>query len=67
MRITLEPTTDGRWQIWLTEWPEDAIPKGEWGGTYTVGRLPGRVKQLVTAVQSANLAELRRIARGQRS
>jgi hypothetical protein len=67
MRITLEPTTDGRWQIWITEWTEDEDVVGDWGGTYLEKACLARVKELMRAASSAKLAELRKVRRALRS
>jgi len=60
MRIHLEPTTDGRWQIWLEDWPEDYQPAGVWGGTYTPRACAARVKELLGVLQTSRRDALRK-------
>ena len=64
MRIVLEPTTDGRWQIWGS-WPEEwsEIP-GAWICTVAQAELGRRVQQLVVDEAAARLRGTRRRTKG---
>lgn len=60
MRIQLQEQEDGRWTIWIGEWPEGEKLVGEWGGTYPTRAAVMRVRQLLRVAYSAKLAEVRR-------
>jgi hypothetical protein len=62
MRITLEPTTDGRWQIWLCDDPIDPRPEGMWMHTVAPAAVAKWVGRLVAKEQLAHRASLRRSA-----
>lgn len=64
MRITLEPTTDGRWQIWYCEAPEELVPEGMWLHTVRQDDLVVTLRRLIGAAQLADPARLRRRSKG---
>ena len=60
MRITLEPTTDGRWQLWVAWGPDPDADLGVWIRTVAQAELGRRIDELVVAEQLAGTASLRR-------
>jgi hypothetical protein len=64
MRITLEPTTDGRWQLFVDYAPDDPMPRGEWQGTYRPRAVGLAVARLVHAAQLAGTASLPKRTKG---
>jgi hypothetical protein len=64
MRIVLEPTTDGRWQVLIDEWPIEAIPPGEWYFTGSWNQVRKTLDLLVGLPPFTESVKVRRRTKG---